>query len=165
RVAHDDPSRLADDRAAVPDHRSDRLDRRASVLRRGGPGRARLRRRPGGAQQQAQRQRHGDADLRRLPGRALAGTDLHWSRGEETGMIAALRRREAGWLALVLGGVLLAVSWPGLSGGLAPTVMSGLFLLFLAYAWNLVGGILGELSLSTMVFWAIGAYGLVLAGN
>ncbi|HEY8480298.1 MAG TPA: ATP-binding cassette domain-containing protein [Spirillospora sp.] len=80
-------------------------------------------------------------------------------------MIAALRRREAGWLALVLGGVLLAVSWPGLSGGLAPTVMSGLFLLFLAYAWNLVGGILGELSLSTMVFWAIGAYGLVLAGN
>jgi branched-chain amino acid transport system permease protein len=67
--------------------------------------------------------------------------------------------------AAVLIGLLAMLAWPSVPRGLAPTLMTGLTLLFLAYAWNLVGGILGELSFAHMAFWAIGSYGLVLAGN
>jgi branched-chain amino acid transport system permease protein len=38
---------------------------------------------------------------------------------------------------------------------------SGLVFLLLCYAWNLVGGFLGEMSLAHMVFWAIGGYGTI----
>nr|WP_255499504.1 ATP-binding cassette domain-containing protein [Aeromicrobium senzhongii] len=40
-------------------------------------------------------------------------------------------------------------------------VTEGLFLLTMCYAWNLVGGFLGELSFAHMLFWAIGGYGVL----
>ena len=40
-----------------------------------------------------------------------------------------------------------------------------LIFLQLAYSWNLVGGFLGELSLGHMIFWAIGAFGVIEALN
>lgn len=37
--------------------------------------------------------------------------------------------------------------------------------LYLAYSWNIVGGIIGELSIAHIVMWGIGSYGIILASQ
>jgi len=74
-------------------------------------------------------------------------------------------RQAPGWIVLAAVTVALYAFWGAIPAEFVPTVITGMVLLFLAYAWNIVGGILGELSLATMVFWAMGAYTLVLAMN
>lgn len=44
-----------------------------------------------------------------------------------------------------------------------PIVTSVLFVAIFAYAWHPVGGILGELSIAHVVFWAAGSYSLVIS--
>jgi branched-chain amino acid transport system permease protein len=62
--------------------------------------------------------------------------------------------------------VALGVALPSLVGvGRMPMLITGLFALYLAYSWNIVGGIIGELSLVHMIFWGAGGYALVLAFN
>ncbi|HEY0639894.1 MAG TPA: ATP-binding cassette domain-containing protein [Pseudonocardiaceae bacterium] len=80
---------------------------------------------------------------------------------------AAARRPRAlpGWIVLAAVTVALYAFWGALPAEHVPTLITGMVLLFLAYSWNIVGGILGELSLVTMVFWAMGAYTLVLVMN
>lgn len=46
-----------------------------------------------------------------------------------------------------------------------PVLINGLLFLLLCYAWNIVGGFLGELSIAHMIFWGFGGYGLALALN
>lgn len=62
--------------------------------------------------------------------------------------------------------IALGLALPSLVGvGRMPMLITGLFALYLAYSWNIVGGIVGELSLVHMIFWGAGGYGLVLAFN
>jgi branched-chain amino acid transport system permease protein len=62
--------------------------------------------------------------------------------------------------------VALGLVLPSLVGvGRMPMLITALFALYLAYSWNIVGGILGELSLVHMIFWGAGGYALVLAFN
>lgn len=76
-----------------------------------------------------------------------------------------LHRTSTKWLILVvLAGAAFAL-WPLVGRSVAPTLVNGLVVLFFAYAWNIVGGILGELALSSMLFWGIGSYAMVLSLN
>lgn len=79
-------------------------------------------------------------------------------------ILGSLRNIESGWLpTIVTLAILLAI--PAVSPASTPLMTSALVFLFMAYAWNLVGGFLGEMSFAHMIFWAIGGYGLVLADN
>jgi branched-chain amino acid transport system permease protein len=45
-----------------------------------------------------------------------------------------------------------------------PVLGAGMLALYMAYSWNVVGGMLGELSFVHLVYWGIGAYALVFLG-
>lgn len=63
-------------------------------------------------------------------------------------------------IAAVTAGALMV---PALLGqGAIPLLTGVLVVLLFAYAWNPVGGILGEISLAHVAFWASGAYAAVL---
>ena len=62
-------------------------------------------------------------------------------------------------LLILVGG--LALLPVPLGGGILPVFITGFAVLYLAYCWNLVGGMLGEFSLVHMVFWGIGSYAVV----
>ena len=66
------------------------------------------------------------------------------------------------WIAIASIGAFLIYSWSSVPNRWTPTLISGLTLLYLAYCWNIVGGIIGELAFAHMVFWGIGAYGYIL---
>jgi branched-chain amino acid transport system permease protein len=71
---------------------------------------------------------------------------------------------ERGWL--VTGVVFLVLAFVPLYGARnIPTLTDGLLLLTMCYAWNLVGGFLGEFSFAHMIFWGIGAYATVKVVN
>lgn len=57
--------------------------------------------------------------------------------------------------------VLLAAPWLGLADQ-RPLIMGVMTIAVFTYAWHLVGGILGELSLAHIIFWGAGGYTLVL---
>ena len=80
-------------------------------------------------------------------------------------MKSSLRRFILPWALLSAVGFLLIQNWSLVPDRWAPTVVSGLTLLYLAYTWNIVGGIIGELAFAHMVFWAIGAYGYIIAAT
>lgn len=65
------------------------------------------------------------------------------------------------WIAIASIGAFLIYSWSSVPNRWTPTLISGLTLLYLAYCWNIVGGIIGELAFAHMVFWGIGAYGYI----
>src|SRR5258705_13751931 len=58
--------------------------------------------------------------------------------------------------------IVLAALIPFFGTAGIPVMTNALLFLTLCYAWNLVGGFLGELSLAHMIFWGIGSYGIVL---
>jgi branched-chain amino acid transport system permease protein len=64
-------------------------------------------------------------------------------------------------LALVVVGLLV----PGLFPGQVPLMVTILGVLIFAYAWNPVGGMLGEMSLAHVIFWGGGAYSAILGIN
>jgi branched-chain amino acid transport system permease protein len=66
------------------------------------------------------------------------------------------------WIVLTIIGAFLISNWASVPNRWTPTLISGLSLLYLAYCWNIVGGIIGELAFAHMVFWGIGAYGYIL---
>jgi branched-chain amino acid transport system permease protein len=82
---------------------------------------------------------------------------------------AAARRRARVPLASAFGvgafavALLLAPS-VGFEGDI-PLLVNILAILVFAYAWNPVGGMLGELSLAHLVFWGGGGYVLIMASN
>jgi len=80
-------------------------------------------------------------------------------------MKSNLRRFILPWVVLAAVGFILIQNWSLVPDRWAPTVVSGLTLLYLAYTWNIVGGIIGELAFAHMVFWAIGAYGYIIAAT
>ena len=71
---------------------------------------------------------------------------------------------ESGWLITTVFFVVIAVE-ALTSAGTIPTITNGLIVLAMCYAWNLVGGSLGELSFAHMIFWAIGGYGIISVTN
>jgi branched-chain amino acid transport system permease protein len=80
------------------------------------------------------------------------------------GWTAAVRDLERGWLITAAVFVLLGVISQTNPASI-PTLTDGVVLLIMCYAWNYVGGSLGELSFAHMIFWGIGGYGLVLVTN
>jgi len=86
---------------------------------------------------------------------ALRGSDLGLRVREQRAQLAALAA------ALAVLAVLPLVT----PGSLLTIATTDLIFLQLAYAWNLVGGFLGELSLGHMIFWAMGSFGVILAIN
>ena len=62
-------------------------------------------------------------------------------------------------VAMTAGALLIPVL---LGQGQVPLLNGVLLVLLFAYAWNPVGGILGEISLAHVTFWASGAYAVVL---
>jgi branched-chain amino acid transport system permease protein len=83
------------------------------------------------------------------------GSDLWLRAREQRAQLAALAA------ALVVLAVLPVVT----PASLLTIATTDLIFLQLAYAWNLVGGFLGELSLGHMIFWAVGSFGVILAIN
>jgi branched-chain amino acid transport system permease protein len=75
------------------------------------------------------------------------------------------RERRAQLAALAAFLVVLAVLPAITTNGVLAVVTTDLVFLQLCYAWNLVGGFLGELSLGHMIFWAAGSFGVVFALN
>lgn len=67
---------------------------------------------------------------------------------------------ERGWVITAVAFVLLALV-PVYGGDNIFVITEGLILLTMCYAWNLVGGFLGELSFAHMIFWAVGGYGVL----
>ncbi len=84
-----------------------------------------------------------------------AGSDLWLRAREQRAQLAALAA------ALAVLAVLPLVT----PASLLSIATTDLIFLQLAYAWNLVGGFLGELSLGHMIFWAVGSFGVILAIN
>jgi branched-chain amino acid transport system permease protein len=84
------------------------------------------------------------------------------------GRLAGVRRQmldlERGWVITITFFVLLALTALSDPGSI-PTLTDGLVLLTMCYAWNFVGGSLGEMSFAHMIFWGIGGYGLVFVIN
>jgi branched-chain amino acid transport system permease protein len=76
-----------------------------------------------------------------------------------------LREQRSQLLALTAGVLALAILPLVTSAGFLTIVTGDMIFLQLAYSWNLVGGFLGELSLGHMIFWAIGAFGVIMALN
>lgn len=71
---------------------------------------------------------------------------------------------ERGWsLTIAFFAVMVAIPW--LSAGSIPTLTEGLLVLLMCYAWNIIGGFLGEFSVAHMIFWGLGAYTTVLVIN
>lgn len=71
--------------------------------------------------------------------------------------------RPATTLIVVIAALVLAPLYVGQAQ--QPILISGLVFLVLCYAWNLVGGLLGELSLAHIIFWGLGGYGFAYALN
>jgi len=86
---------------------------------------------------------------------ALSKSDLRLRVREQHGQLTVLAA------ALAVLAVLPAVT----PASLLTIATTDLIFLQLAYAWNLVGGFLGELSLGHMIFWAVGSFGVILAIN
>jgi branched-chain amino acid transport system permease protein len=76
-----------------------------------------------------------------------------------------VREQRAQLAALVAALAVLAILPLVTPASLLTIATTDLIFLQLAYAWNLVGGFLGELSLGHMIFWAIGSFGVILAIN
>lgn len=81
------------------------------------------------------------------------------SRSATRSLMGGTRRSLLGAGLLLV--ALLAAPWVGL-GGQRPLIMGVMAIAAFTYAWHLVGGILGELSLAHIVFWGAGGYTLVL---
>ncbi len=62
-----------------------------------------------------------------------------------------------------LGFFAVALIVPAVNTYSLPFFAAAMVFLVLCYAWNVVGGFLGELSMAHMIFWGIGAYGVTLA--
>jgi branched-chain amino acid transport system permease protein len=94
----------------------------------------------------------------------VPGTSQHRDPSKRGQRITRLLDVERGWsLTAVFFALMVAVPW--LSASSMPTLTEGLLVLLMCYAWNLVGGYLGEFSVAHMVFWGLGAYGTVLVIN
>ncbi len=76
-----------------------------------------------------------------------------------------LREQRNQLLGLTAGVLALTILPLVTSAGFLTIVTGDMIFLQLAYSWNLVGGFLGELSLGHMIFWAIGAFGVIMALN
>lgn len=78
---------------------------------------------------------------------------------------ARLRSQRGQMTALAVALALLALLPTFTGAGALAVITTDLVFLQLCYAWNLVGGFLGELSLGHMIFWAIGSFGTIFALN
>jgi branched-chain amino acid transport system permease protein len=76
----------------------------------------------------------------------------------------ALLDVERGWLVTVVAFAVFLLL-PAFRSNTIPTLTEGLVILTMCYAWNLVGGYLGEMSFAHMIFWAVGGYGVVFVIN
>jgi branched-chain amino acid transport system permease protein len=85
-------------------------------------------------------------------------------RGKTLRRLRVALEPERGWSITTVFFIVLAVVALSQTGTL-PTLTGGLVFLAMCYGWNLVGGMLGELSLAHMIFWGIGGYGTVLVIN
>lgn len=82
-----------------------------------------------------------------------------------------IARRSHGWAGKVLDPqrgwwitaafILVMALLPAFSPSNIPLMTDGLLMLTMCYAWNLVGGFIGEFSFAHMIFWGIGSYALV----
>jgi branched-chain amino acid transport system permease protein len=92
----------------------------------------------------------------RLDRRVTGGVASRWARNALV--------LERGWLVTSV--FLIAMALLPLYGARnIPTLTDGLLLLTMCFAWNLVGGFLGEFSFAHMIFWGLGAYTAVKVVN
>lgn len=86
-----------------------------------------------------------------------ATTTLRWRR-----VASSVGGQEATTAAVFT--IMIVMTWLVNTSGLA-ILTDGMVFLILCYSWNIVGGFLGELSLSQMIPWAVGSYGTVVMVN
>lgn len=97
------------------------------------------------------------------PGRRRAARGCPTQRTSRAPLSSVAARRELAVIVVFAIAVGLVPAYA--SEGTVALFTSGLLFVAFCFAWNLVGGFLGELALVHVVFWGLGAYGFVLAGN